>query len=61
MVEKADLAMLALSKNNSQCDMFVTGHLLGGTLSTLFVMLDIGPEFGIDEGQALPQLDPSEH
>jgi hypothetical protein len=27
----------------------------------LFVMLDIGPEFGIDEGQALPQLDPSEH
>lgn len=42
----------------SQYDMLVTGHSLGGALSTLFVA-DIA-EYGVDAGRALPQLEPSE-
>jgi hypothetical protein len=53
------LATPASGEDISQYDMFVTGHSLGGALSTLFVM-DIA-ESGIDAGRALPQLDPSDN
>jgi Lipase (class 3) len=52
------LAAVAPGEQISQYDMLVTGHSLGGALSTLFTA-DIG-EYGIDAGRALPQLAPSE-
>jgi hypothetical protein len=52
------LATVEPGDNISDYDMIVTGHSLGGALSTLFAA-DIG-EFGIDAGRALPQTDVSE-
>jgi len=52
------LATVAPGEDISDYDMFVTGHSLGGALSTLFTA-DVG-EYGIDAGRALPQLAESE-
>lgn len=52
------LATVAPGEDISDYDMLVTGHSLGGALSTLFTA-DIG-EYGIDAGRSLPQLAPSE-
>ncbi|CAB9496305.1 Lipase class 3 family protein [Seminavis robusta] len=52
------LAAPAPGEEISDYDMIVTGHSLGGALSTMF-SADIG-EYGIDAGRALPQLAPSE-
>lgn len=52
------LAAVAPGEEISDYDMLVTGHSLGGSLSTLFTA-DVG-EYGIDAGRALPQLAPSE-
>lgn len=52
------LAAVAPGEEISDYDMLVTGHSLGGALSTLFTA-DVG-EYGIDAGRALPQLAPSE-
>ena len=52
------LAVPAPGDDISQYDMYVTGHSLGGALSTLFTA-DIG-QYGIDAGRGLPQLEQSE-
>jgi len=52
------LASVAPGEDLSQYDLLVTGHSLGGALSTLFVA-DIA-EYGVDAGRSLPQLEPSE-
>jgi hypothetical protein len=52
------LAIPAPGDSISQYDMFVTGHSLGGALSTLFTA-DIG-QYGIDAGRGLPQIEQSE-
>jgi hypothetical protein len=52
------LASVSPGDDISDYDLIVTGHSLGGALSTLFTA-DIG-EFGIDAGRGLPQLEPSE-
>jgi len=52
------LATPAPGDDIADYDMLVTGHSLGGALSTLFTA-DIG-QYGIDAGRALPQLLPSE-
>jgi hypothetical protein len=52
------LAIPAPGDDISQYDMYVTGHSLGGALSTLFTA-DIG-QYGIDAGRGLPQLEQSE-
>ena len=52
------LAVPAKGEDISEYDMLVTGHSLGGALSTLFAM-DIA-QFGIDAGRSLPQKAPSE-
>jgi len=52
------LASIAPGNSISEYDLIVTGHSLGGSLSTLFTA-DIG-EYGIDAGRGLPQLEPSE-
>jgi len=52
------LAAVAPGEELADYDMLVTGHSLGGALSTLFVA-DIA-EFGVDAGRSLPQLAPSE-
>ena len=52
------MASVAPGDMISDYDLVVTGHSLGGSLSTLFAA-DIG-EYGIDAGRGLPQLEPSE-
>ena len=52
------LAIPAPGDDISQYDMYVTGHSLGGALSTLFTA-DVG-QYGIDAGRGLPQLEQSE-
>lgn len=52
------LASVAPGDNISDYDLMVTGHSLGGALSTLFTA-DIG-EYGIDAGRGLPTLEPAE-
>lgn len=51
------LAAVAPGDDISDYDLLVTGHSLGGALSTLFTA-DIG-EYGIDAGRALPTTAPS--
>lgn len=52
------LATPAPGEDITQYDILVTGHSLGGALSTLFAM-DIA-EYGIDAGRSLPQEAPSD-
>mmetsp|Transcript_6568 Transcript_6568/g.9390 ORF Transcript_6568/g.9390 Transcript_6568/m.9390 type:complete len:817 (+) Transcript_6568:70-2520(+) len=52
------LASVAPGDDIADYDLVVTGHSLGGSLSTLFTA-DVG-EYGIDAGRGLPQLEPSE-
>ena len=52
------LAAVAPGEDISQYDVLVTGHSLGGSLATCFVM-DVA-EYGMDAGRGLPQLKPSE-
>jgi len=52
------LAAVAPGDDLSDYDVLVTGHSLGGALSTCFAM-DVG-EYGMDAGRGLPQLEPSE-
>jgi len=52
------LAAVAPGEDLSQYDIIVTGHSLGGALSTLFTA-DVA-EYGMDAGRALPQLEASE-
>lgn len=52
------LSTVAPGDSISDYDLIVTGHSLGGSLSTLFTA-DIG-EYGIDAGRGLPQLEESE-
>lgn len=52
------LASVAPGDSISEYELMVTGHSLGGALSTLFTA-DIG-EYGIDAGRGLPSLEPAE-
>mmetsp|Transcript_18259 Transcript_18259/g.27375 ORF Transcript_18259/g.27375 Transcript_18259/m.27375 type:complete len:533 (-) Transcript_18259:260-1858(-) len=52
------LASVAPGDSITDYDLIVTGHSLGGALSTLFTA-DVG-EYGIDAGRALPQMEKSE-
>ena len=52
------LAAVAVGDDISQYDLIVTGHSLGGSLSTLFTC-DIA-EYGIDAGRGLPTKAKSE-
>jgi len=52
------LAAVAPGDDFSDYDVLVTGHSLGGSLATCFVM-DVA-EYGMDAGRGLPQLEPSE-
>lgn len=55
-----ELVLSAVAPGDNICnyDLIITGHSLGGALSTLFAA-DIG-EYGIDAGRGLPQSEESE-
>jgi len=57
-LKELTLAAIAPGDDFSDYDLILTGHSLGGALSTLFAM-DIA-EYGFDAGRPLPQTAPSE-